>query len=183
MGKILEAGHYYLAKGPTLVAVAGWNILEKIRTPEDQTLLFIDDVHSIEDVHEEERDLSIISGFYPSVDYQVKESAVRVHALEVLEMLKALSNGKRAKQNGSGKWFCSGFPITDEEGNPLCVLLDAGLTLFKRQQGFKEGINILPYFYQSEQEQMLRVIRKALPDFSMKVILFDLSGKQWEMQE
>ncbi len=80
-----------------------------------------------------------------------------------------------------GQWFCSGFPLTTQLGVPNCVLLDGGLTLLKSQLGFKEGTNILPKFYEEQQAKVLRLVAKAMPDFHLRVVLYDFEGNFWEM--
>lgn len=175
MGRILEGGHYYLANGPTMWSVIGWGILEKIRQPEDKTLLFIDDVHPGSAAVSEERCLPTVE-FKPHVDFMVMESDVRLEATTALVALQQLPKREKARKNGNGKWFASGFPLTDDGGFPLCVLLDAGLTLRKRSLGFREGVNILPFFYEDEQKKLFRIIAKLIPDFHLKAVLFDLSG-------
>lgn len=80
------------------------------------------------------------------------ESAVRPEAETILSILQQLPKKKRARQNGNGKWFVSGIPLTDDAGRPLCVLWDAGLTLRKQALGFEGGVNILPFFYEQEHE-------------------------------
>ena len=178
--RILEAGHYYVAKGPTIWSLRGWEVLSKLRQSDDKTLLFIDDVHDIDDVVDEERDLST-ENFNPEADFTVLESAVGLEADLIINALKLLPNGKGLKRNGEGRLFVSGIPLTVPGGFPSCVLLDAGLTWRKRALGFDEGVNILPYFYERQQKNLLRVVRKAIPDFRLRVILFDRVGNFWDM--
>jgi len=178
---ILESGHYYQAKGVTKLSEIGWSVLENLKSSRDETVLYVDDVHGVEDVGEEERNLPVIP-FIADADNTILESAMVPYALTILEKLKNLSRKKRARVGNDGRWFCSGFSVTNKSGFPNCVLLDAGLTLWKSKQGFKEGINILPWFYESEQRDLLRLIAKAIPDFSLTVILYDLNGKFWEME-
>ena len=181
MGRIIEAGHYYVAKGPTIWSLLGWSILEKIKKDGDKTLLFTDNVHTIADVSPLEVSLENVD-FHPEPDFVVEEAAMAPLGLLILERLKKLPGRKRAKKtNGNRKWYCSGFPITNGDGKPTCVLLDAGLTLFKKELGFSEGVNILPYFYAEQQKQLLRLIEKAMPDFQLRVILYDQSGKRWTL--
>lgn len=173
--RILEGGHYYLENGPTKWSVIGWGILEKIKQPGDKTLLFLDDVHHGSAAANEERCLPTVE-FNPHADFVVMESDVRPEAEEVLAALQKLPNKKKARKNGNGQWFMSGFPLTNDKGFPLCVLLDAGLTLRKRSLGFREGVNILPFFYEDEQKNLFRIIAKVIPDFHLEAVLFDLSG-------
>ena len=180
--RILEAGHYYKSKGPTVNSVMGWKILQQIRHDGDRTMLFIDDIHSIGDLHQNERNLEVVYNFKPQADYEIMESAVNELALEVLDKLKNLTRRKKAKQrNGSNQWFCSGFPVTNGRGNPLCILLDAGLTVKKQQLGFNNGVNILPCYYEEQQSRLLKIVKKGLPDFNLQVILFDESSHHWEI--
>ena len=181
--RLLEAGHYYATKGPTVFSKRGWEILENVSLADNKSLLFIDDVHtSMEDVNKEERDLPIID-FAPLADFTVLESAMREWAFQFLDMLKVLPKRSRAKQSKkNGVWFYADIPLTNKYGEPLCVLLDAGLTLFKqRVSGFNEAINILPFFYEKEQQNLLRLTAKAMPDFRLKVILFD-ENRHWLME-
>lgn len=180
MPRIIEAGHYYLAHGPTEWTKKGWEILQMIRQTGDKTMLFLDDVHGLEDVHEDERRLPVIS-FSPRAHFKVMESETREDALKTLNILKGLSKRKKATKKRNGMWFCSGFPVTDTHGNPLCVLLDLGLCFKKHEMGFTQGINILPHYYASQQQQVLRLLLKALPEFSLTVVLFDWKKKHWEM--
>lgn len=180
MTRIIEAGHYYLAKGPTKWSKVGWSILESIKQSGDQTLLMIDDVHSLDDMSESEQSL-VTQTFDPSPDILVYESELVSYSRQALGQLKELSKKKRARKNGNGKWFCSGMSLTDERGRPLCLLYDAGLSLLKSEKA-DGAINILPYFYQDEQVALLRIMEKILPDFCIEVILFDLGGKYWKME-
>lgn len=157
MSIIIEAGHYYQKKGPTIWSQVGWGLIElfiETRYSEENTkrMLFIDDVHSIENVNASEIHLPNIE-FNPKVDYLVFESSMNEFAFEILQKLTSdtLSKKSRARMHNGGSWFCSGFPITHNNGNPKCVLLDAGLTLYKQKLGFDSGINIVPFFYEEEQ--------------------------------
>jgi len=174
--RILEAGHYYTAKGPTVWAVMGWGIMQGLRHSHDATLLFLDNVHDLNDVHPEEVHLDVVE-FDPEADFVVNEGDVVAEAKEVLDRLLGLSRRRRAARNGNGKYFCSGVPLTDEDGNPNCLLLDAGLTLKKQQLGFSSGVNILPIFYEEEQRSLLRIVDKAIPDFGLHVVLYDVHGQ------
>ena len=181
MGRILESGHYYRAKGPTSWSVLGWEILSKLKQPGDFSLLFIDDVHKAHDVHHEERELPVVE-FSPNADIEVLESRTHDEALEILQRLLALSNGKRPKLGKDDRWYCSGFPLTNARGEPLCVLLDAGLTLLKSKiPGVESAVNILPCYYESQQRNLMRLVTKALPGFSLETVLYDSTGKFWTM--
>ncbi len=173
--RILEAGHYYMAKGPTELSTVGWTILESMKTVGDATLLFIDDVHELVDVSPAEAALPTVE-FNPSADIVVHESAVVSEAWEMLTRLQQHpTKNKRAKQSG-GRWFCSGFPLTLMSGYPTCLLLDLGLCLRKWRLGFERGVNILPIFYETEQQALQRLLAKALPEFTLEVVLYDLEG-------
>ena len=179
MSRLFEAGHYYSIKGPTAWSVVGWNIMKKIITLNDGSLLFIDDVHTIQDVHPQERELPT-QAFSPVADFTILESDMTEHAFAALDMLTKLPRKKRARKKEK-QWFCSGFPITNMNGHPLCVLLDAGLTLKKNKLHYTSGINILPYYYEDQQTKLLRLIKKIIPNFHIQVILYDLDGNCWEM--
>lgn len=180
---ILEGGHYYKALGPTRWSLIGWRILESMKNSQDKTMLFIDDVHDIACVGKEERNL-VVEEFSPEPkpDFVIMESCIYEEAEIVLERLKGLPKKKRARIGSDGKWFVSGFPLTQQDGFPLCVLLDAGLTLRKYMLGFTQGINILPCFYEEEQKNLLRILSKVIPDFSLQVILYDLEGNIWNLE-
>jgi len=147
--KVIESGHYYSAKGPTAWSSVGWSILEKIRGPEDRTLLFVDDVHGLRDVSEREAILPNID-FSLNPDYLVLESEMMVPARGVLGRLQNLPNGSRPRTNGDGVVKWRGFPILSRR--PHCVLLDAGLMLHKHRLGFSRALNILPNFYEEGTE-------------------------------
>lgn len=179
--RILESGHYYAAKGPTIYSKIGWEILERSKLPSDQSLLFIDDTHSSEDAPKEELELPMIV-FNPTADFVVNESAMNDWGLRFLDILRALPKRQRARKNNSSEsWFCSGQRLTDDKGKPLCLLLDAGLTLYKRSLCFPQAVNILPYFYKEEQLILMRLVAKAMPDFKLTVMLFNLDGKVYEL--
>jgi len=178
---ILEAGHYYSAKGPTIWSIVGWEIMLGMRTNDDKSMLFIDDIHSLHDLSPMEAILLKVE-FHPRPDFEVLESEVAVKAWEFLDILKVLPRKKRARNN-STRWYCSGFPLTTNSGTPNCVLLDAGLTLLKRELGFREGVNILPKFYEEQQRKLLRLVTKALPDFRLRVVLYDLEGNIWDVKD
>lgn len=176
--KILEAGHYYSIKGPTMWSVMGWKIMLSMRTNNDKSMLFIDDVHGLNDMSPAEVTLAEVD-FNPEPDYKIFESSVVRKAWEVLNTLKTLPRKKRVREK-SGIWYCSGFPLTNSR-KPNCVLLDAGLTLIKSELGFKKGVNILPKFYEEQQKKLLRLVTKALPNFCLHVVLYDLNGKFWNL--
>ncbi len=179
--RILEAGHYYSVKGSTMWSVVGWEIMLRMRANGDKTMLFIDDIHCLSDVSADEIRLPKME-FDPNADLVVLESAIVAKAWEFLELLKKLPKKRRARSN-SGRWFCSGFPLVTKSGMPNCVLLDVGLTLLKSELGFREGVNILPKFYEEQQRKLLRLVAKALPSFRLRIILYDLEGKFWELKD
>jgi hypothetical protein len=178
--RIIEAGHFYEVKGPTAWSRVGWRILSRIKKPDDKTMLFVDDVHQLSDVHESERNLPNVS--FPEVpkqDFLIRESFVKEHALEALDFLKKLPKRKKARFNGGQekRWFCSGVALTHSNEYPTCTLLDLGLTIHKHELGFKNAVNILPLFYEEQQAGLLRLVKKCLPpDFNVTVILFDSNG-------
>lgn len=178
--RILEAGHFYAAKGPTAWSVRGWEILLQMRNGDDKSMLFIDDVHGLCDVSPQERALQR-EPFNPTPDFTVMESEVIGRAWEFLNRLCSLPRKTAAKMS-SERWHCSGISLTNDRGEPNCVLLDAGLTLFKHELGAREGVNILPVFYEEQQRKLLRLLAKALPDFHLRVVLCDLEGNIWDME-
>ncbi len=174
MNRIIEAGHYYAVKGPTAWSQVGWEIASRMREKDDRTVLFVDDIHGLQNVARDERELAVID-FHPDADFFLCESEIVPDAFEILDILKNLPRKCRARSN-NGMWFCSGARLTNSSDTPLCVLLDLGLTLRKKRLGFSHGVNVLPYFYRTEQQMLLRLIHKALPDFCLTVILYDLAG-------
>jgi hypothetical protein len=181
MSNIIDAGHYYQSKGPTIWSALGWNLVQRIASSNDKLLLFIDDVHPVTDLHPLEQSAAVVETFKIEPDYIVLESAVRNEALEILNRLKQLPKKKGIKNGSNGQWFCSGSSITDPAGNPLCSLLDAGLTLFKQRLGFISGINVLPFFYENQQRHLGHLVKKSIPDFSLTTILFDINGAYWSL--
>jgi len=186
MSRIIEAGHYYQAKGPTHWSALGWGILRRIRSDGDRSMLFIDDVHSLTDMHVEEQRAQIIPTFKPdpAADYKVLESQMNGEATVILERLKSKSHpyDRRARKRRNDAWYCSGFRILHPNGQPTCLLLDAALALKKYKLGFRAGVNVLPRFYEWQQQALVRILAKSLPDFQLSVILFDENGECTEMQ-
>lgn len=179
---ILEGGHYYKCKGPTTWSIIGWNQVQALKQPGDQSMVFVDDVHEIKDLHPTEAVLPSfphLIGVFP--DYMIMESTMIPLALHLLEELASLPKKKRAKQKPNGQWFCSGFPITDPEGFPLCVLLDLALTKKKAEMGFERVLNVLPQFYEEQQVQLRKLIQKVIPTILHDVVLYDLEGKVWQL--
>ncbi len=173
--RIIEAGHYYSAHGPTDLSLLGVKIAKQVTTTEDVLCLFIDDHHK----NPPQNELSV-----PVADLDHKffslilhESNMLTPAYQLLEHLCSLPKKKRAEKSKNGQYFCSGFAITTVDGVPLCVLLDAALTQIKHQMGFDEIINILPYHYEEEQKNLFRLLAKILPD-GVKVtsLLFNEKG-------
>lgn len=173
--RILEAGHYYVAKGPTAWSVIGWNILESLKRAGDATLIFIDDVHTLRDVNPAEMELTTVE-FSPLADFIMMESGVMAEASEILRRLQEYSVRSRRARESGGRWFCSGHALTLGGGAQTCLLLDAGLSLYKLRLGFTAGVNILPEFYAEEQVALQRILAKALPEFTLTVVLYDLNG-------
>ena len=181
---IIEAGHYYECKGPTAWSTQGVAIMEKIRRNGAKSMLFVDDLHPLENVSIIERfEDTVYFDFKP--DYLVMESEMIKPAQKILEQLLSLnSKKKRASRNPKdGKCYISGFPITKDDGEtPLCVLLDAALTVHKRELGFDNVINILPYFYQEQQSNLLRILNKLnLEELTFSVLLFKKDGEFKQM--
>src|SRR3989344_4535382 len=175
---VIEAGHYYEAKGPSAWSQAGWEILSALATPEDGRLLFIDNVHSLEQMSGHERHLERVNfDPRPAPTHIIYESDVRVDAEDALIKLKLLPRRRRARKSGRAQVTrCSGFPLIGSNGKPTCLFLDIGLTWRKFNLGFRYVVNVLPHFYEEEQRQLRRIMRKALPELQLDVILFDLDG-------
>ncbi|HOX60601.1 MAG TPA: hypothetical protein PLV72_01180 [Candidatus Magasanikbacteria bacterium] len=180
MARLIEGGHYYADKGATIWSIRSWEVLQKIKKPDDKTLIFVDDIHPRTAMAKEERDLETFE-FNPAFDFQVFESSVCVEAKTVLALLQELPKKKRARKNSDGRWFVSDFALTDSRGFPLCVLLDAGLTLRKQTFGYSECVNVLPYFYEEEQRHLLRIIDRIMPNFHLEVVFFNLEGEFWNL--
>lgn len=175
---IWEAGHYYQDLGPTRWSVTGWEILARFRSQSDRLMLFVDDVHSRDEVHPLERSEEIVVfSPQPHPDLLMNESAMTDDAFVVLECLKRLPKRKKARLTWRPRrWSCSGMPLTTPDGLPMCLLFDLGLTWHKYNLGFREVINVLPFFYESEQRGLIRVARKIMPDLTIRVMLYDLDG-------
>lgn len=173
---IWEAGHYYLSKGPTVWTEAGWNLMKALAHEDDARLLFLDDVHPLSDVSSCERSLRTIAfDPEPLPTHVVAESQMQVYSEPILETLAALPKRKRARRVRSG-WLCSGHQLMTGDGRPTCLLLDLGLTWYKRSLGYRTAVNIVPEFYEEQQRKLLRLVEKAMPDFDLRVILHDKNG-------
>lgn len=173
---IWEAGHYYLSKGPTVWTKAGWDVMSTLAHSDDARLLFLDDVHPISDVSTFERPLQNVA-FIPDPlpTHIVAESQMQNYSALILDALTALPRRKRARRVRSG-WLCSGFQLVTDDGQPTCLLLDLGLTWYKRSLGYQGAINIIPEFYEEQQRKLLRLVGKAMPGFDLRVILHDKNG-------
>ena len=173
---IWEGGHYYASKGPTQWSVKGWKLMQQLMAAHDHSLLFIDDIHGVELLSPEEQSAEVLP-FSPNPNHQVLESAMMQTALDVLTELKGLSKKKAARQSPSGSWFVSGFPLTKPDGTPLCGLLDAALAVTKSNLGYTSGVNVLPFYYASQQVQVGHVLKKVLPEFALQSLYFDAQGQ------
>ena len=175
-----EGGHFYAEKGPTIWSEIGWNLVTRLARQSDSRMLFVDDVHPVENVHERERHLKPIAfRLEPEPTHLAVESAMLSHANEALGVLKSLPKRRRARKI-RGRWHCSGFPLEGVSGRPLCLFFDLGLTWHKRQLGFSRAVNVVPEFYADEQRRLVRLAKKAMPDFDLRVILHDAQGAwQW----
>lgn len=181
MGRVIEAGHYYIAKGPTIWSKVGWEILQRIQKQGDQTMLFIDDLHGLQDLIAIERE-SELSDFSFRPDHVVYEASLTGEAEQVFQMLMVLSAKRRPRKKVDGSWFLNGaIKLKYPSGKFSCVMLDAGLCLRKKLISF-EVVNVVPCHYESEQRNLLIILKKAMPDFSLQVVLFDLNGKYWQLE-
>lgn len=178
--RILESGHYYDSKGPTAWAAVGWGLLSMQMQSGDTSVLLVDDFHSIAEVNPDEVDLDVVE-FSPDAHITVMESELLDHAIRALELLKELPSRSRARlSNGSGAYFCSGAPLTKPDSSPTCLLYDLGFNLWKSERGLAI-VNILPVFYADEQQVLIRLTSKILPEVPISVILYDLSGKHHKL--
>lgn len=175
---LIEAGHYYTAKGPTQWSEIGARIAQERKLVSDKTMLFIDDMHDLSQVREQERLEPVVSIDHYLFDYTIYESEMIHPAKKLVEYLLQLPKSKRAKQNEDGRCFCSGFPITKTGGEPLCVLLDVALTKRKYEMGFQKIVNILPYYYEEEQQHTAQILRKVINDenFEFTTLFFEKNG-------
>ncbi|MBU6323187.1 hypothetical protein KGQ55_00685 [Patescibacteria group bacterium] len=179
---VWEAGHYYAVKGATEWSRVGWELLERLAHPEAARLLFIDDVHELDEVGTHERDNPRID-FNPSSTHTVMESEVLDDAYEVLEPLMRLPKRKRVRYSANKKtWRCSGHLLIRDDSIPTCLFYDLGLTVRKCLLGYRSAVNILPKAYELQQRRLRKVVNKALPGFGLTVILHDLDGN-WEYLE
>ena len=179
-----EAGHFYLAKGPTEWTTIGWQILERLANHDrDGRLLFIDDVHPLEAMSTEEHELGAVHFTpSPSPSHIVLESMMHDLGLEVLAELTRLPRRRRARITGRDRvWHCSGFPLTDRAGKPLCLLYDLALTRHKYQLGYDHAVNIIPVYYERQQWCLKRLTRKVVPELTLDVLLFDREGTVWRL--
>ena len=175
---VWEGGHYYQAKGPTRWSHEGWQLIARLAEPHESRMLFVDDVHTLEQMHQSELE-QCPHEFVPIPEptHTVTESSVHGKAFEALERLKCLPKRYRAEQEGTGAWSCAGFQLTKKDGHtPLCLLYDLGLTLHKWELGFMHGINVLPSFYELEQKRLMKLAQRMLSDFHLDVVLYELEG-------
>ncbi|MBU1118337.1 hypothetical protein KKH43_00460 [Patescibacteria group bacterium] len=181
--RIIEAGHYYQAHGPTEFSKLGWGILVRLLTEEDKALLWIDDVHSLKDVPKQEKKMDVVE-FDPRTHFRLLESAMVPYARKIFDRLMLLPKRKKPRKRKDGGWSLNGdIRLFWPDGMPTCVMLDAGLSLWKLEQGFKVGINILPAFYGEQQQSLLKILGKALPEFDQQVVLFDVEGGYYFMEK
>lgn len=174
---LFEAGHYYQSKGPTQWSHTGLALAKELAQPKDSLMLFVDDVHPIENVWPHEVSLPVINLDHSHFNHVVYESAMTNHTKEVLDILLGLSRKHRAKTH-NGQYFCSGFPLTDKDGKPLCVLLDLTLTVQKlRDYGVSRIVNILPIWYEEEQSHLDRLLHKVVETpYQFDVLLYNRHG-------
>ncbi len=179
--RIIEAGHYYLAHGPTRWSKMGVTILSHMQQPGDVTLLFVDDIHTADEVPPSEKNEPVIPHLAYQPDFILYESAFRQASYNIIDNLKRLPKRIRARQNKqSGRWFCGNVPLTTSSGDPTCTLYDVALTLWKSEQA-KTVINILPEHYRSQQLQVISVLKKLGVPIIMEIRLFNNIGKVTEI--
>lgn len=204
---LIEAGHYYSSWGPTIMTELGLQIATQIPPvfgDLPQIMQFVDDIHESKVLGEKEREYQPIQEpMYPiEPDITFLESTAANYAPYILDAVlretmnpdgkPALSKKLRATANGSGIHM-SDFHLTNSEGTPSCVLLDAGLTFWKAvHNGAKGCINVLPHWYEGEQQQLHELTTRAfsvmsedfpeLTGFQLITILFDEDGNYWVMQ-
>jgi hypothetical protein len=202
---LIEAGHYYAIKGLTKYSRIGKKICDNIKTENDITMLFIDDVHGLQDMFPEEREAehvmwetfpdssltvghrSMTEGMKQDFDdwqnfpYEKEHEKGFTSVIKESELVKetelVLSRLGKVKTSKGGKYF-SGIKLFHENNFPTCVMLDVCLTLKKKEvYGCNRVINILPEFYLPQQEKTRRVISKILPEIKLEIILFESEDK------
>ena len=167
MCRLIEAGHYYQAKGPTEWSLASWEIAQSMKQDGDALMLFIDDVHRLSEIHQAESLLPVV-GFGFTADHTVLESSMTSPAMGVLKDLQAFSGADcsdrfkksdRVRQDKDDRWRFKGHLLTHKKDEAACLLIDAALTLHKVRLGFTRLVNILPVYYKSEQEILIKLIK------------------------
>ena len=180
--RIIEAGHYYLSYGPTRWSKMGVTILTHMQQPGDVTLLFVDDIHTADEIPPSEKNEPVIPYLDYQPDFVLYESTFRQASYNIIDNLKRLPKRMRARQSKqSGRWFCGNVPLTTSSGYPTCTLYDVALTLWKSKQA-KTVINILPEHYQSQQLQVVSILKKLGVPISMEVWLFNSTGQVTTIQ-
>ncbi|MCC6448126.1 MAG: hypothetical protein IT215_05510 [Chitinophagaceae bacterium] len=150
------------------------NLLELEKDIVSSTMLFIDDFHGYECIPIEEKNApkwETVNDSFLCFDHFLLESTLLERAETVLSMLKS-EVGNKVKCSKRDEVFCSGIKLMKEGRVPTCVLLDVALTLYKQELGFNKGLNILPYFYESEQLILKKIISKIMPNFELKNVFF-----------
>ncbi len=201
MKTLIEAGHYYAVKGITKYSLIGKKICDKIKNSNDITMLFIDDVHGLQDMFAAEREAEHVMWedapedtmwscigrggsesmkkeindwkTFPYEKEHEKGFDIVIHESTLIkEAETVLHSIEKIKTSKTGKYF-SGIKLFHENNFPTCVMLDVCLTLKKKElSGCDRIVNILPEFYLSQQEKTIQVVSKILPGITMEVILF-----------
>lgn len=180
MKKILfNAGFYFQIKGATPNSAKGIEIAKKIKGKEDPILLFVNDYHKIEHISFFEKHLETEKLNLNSVDYGILASSFEESSKNLLLKLQTLKRKKRAKYHWKRKqFFCSGFKITgrNEEILPLMLQVALHINIYEKL-GFKEVVNIFPFYYEEEQVILFRLLKKLLPeDSNISTIFFNEDG-------
>lgn len=182
---VIEAAHIYADKEPGCEQEASALLAAEVLSALDKShhkMLLIDDIH----IANSTLDVAFYKSWleqqgYP-IDEVVMESTLIPDAHQLLNTIKAtvppkkLSTPKREAWESIGSiglWTQAGkAKLTETNGAPSCVLLDAAFYLKKAQQG-QASVTILPNSYQEQQLQTLSVLKKVNPDISVINIFYD----------
>lgn len=182
---VIEAAHIYADKESgceqKASALLAAEVLSALDKSHHKTLL-IDDIHIINSTLDVEFYKTWLEQLGYPIDEVVMESTLIPDAHQLLNRIKATVPPKKLaipkreawESNGSiGLWTPAGkAKLTETNGAPSCVLLDAAFYLKKAQQG-QVSVTILPNTYQDQQLQTLSVLKKVNPDIAVINIFYD----------
>lgn len=192
---LIEACHYPPYQYPTNAEQISVEILGSLLRLRDATLILLDDVTPLHRLPRWRRNLRRVPiDFHPN--FIEHESKLDAPGLEVLSMLqiKGLAEFhaeawyQEQLDRGyndiciQGGWFFENIRLTTSAGTPTVVLRDAGLTLKKHRYGFTHLINILHEDFGNEQHKLKRLVAAAMPEITLEVILYNLLGQNWPLE-